>query len=146
MTDEDVWTLCQLCPSILKLYICKCPNVTDRSLVAISEHLPSLTALYCRGKEVITDDGIEKLVAKCHSIKRLWIRRCPSISNRSVLQIAEHCPALELLNVGGNSRITVVSLAEVAIVAIKFLKLKTVFNRVGESRGPGQHATSFPAH
>jgi hypothetical protein len=91
VTDEAVWTLCQLCPSILKLYIVDCPNVTDRSLVAISEHLPSLTVLSCGSNEAITDDGIEKLVAKCHSIKTLWIWGCPSISDRSVLQIAGHC-------------------------------------------------------
>jgi hypothetical protein len=47
VTDEAVWTLCQLCPSILKLSINSCPNVTDRSLVAISEHLPSLATLSC---------------------------------------------------------------------------------------------------
>jgi hypothetical protein len=73
VTDEAVWTLCQLCPSILELTIYCCPNVTDRSLVAISEHLPSLTVLNCGTNNAITDDGIEKLVAKCHSIKELWI-------------------------------------------------------------------------
>jgi hypothetical protein len=97
VTDEAVWTLCQLCLSILELSIFDCPNMTDRSLVAISEHLPSLTVLQCGGNEAITDDGIEKLVAKCHSIKRLWINGCPSINDGSVLQIADYCPALEEL-------------------------------------------------
>ena len=47
VTDEAVWNLCQLFPSILELYIFDCPNVTDRSLVAILEHLPSLATLWC---------------------------------------------------------------------------------------------------
>ena len=110
VTDEAVWTLCQLCPSILVLSIIECPNVTDRSLVAISEHLPFLSVLSCGRNEAITDDGIEKLVTKCHSIKTLRIYRCPSISDRSVLLIADHCPALEELDVGDNDRITAVSL------------------------------------
>ena len=141
VTDEAVWSLCQLCPSILELYIFDCPNVTDRSLVAISEHLPSLTALGCAEsrearqrswesgaagahESTITDDGIEKLVAKCHSIKRLWIR-CRSISDRSVLQIADHCPALGQLNIA-NDRITAVSLE---VLGAKCLKLERVCTR-----------------
>ena len=123
MTDEAVWSLCQLCPSIFKLSIYGCPNVTDRSLVAISEHLPSLTALQCTLNEAITDDGIENLVAKCHSIKELWIRGCPSISDRSVLQIAHHCPALEFLDVLGNERITAVSLSVAATLCLKLKKV-----------------------
>jgi hypothetical protein len=123
VTDEALSSLCQLCPSILELSISNCPNVTDRSLVAISEHLPSLFVLKCTGNEAITNDGIEKLVAKCHSIKTLRIYRCRSISDRSVLQIADHCPALEFLDVDGNDRITAVSLS---IVAKLCLKLKTV--------------------
>jgi F-box and leucine-rich repeat protein 2/20 len=47
VTDEAVWTMCQQCPSILELYIYSCPNVTDHSLIAISEHLPSLAVLDC---------------------------------------------------------------------------------------------------
>ena len=90
VTDEAVWKLCQLCPSIRLFHIYDCPNVTDRSLVAISEHLPFLTVLVCRGNEAIKDDGIEKLVAKCHSIQILWIGGCPSISDRPELQIADH--------------------------------------------------------
>jgi Leucine-rich repeat (LRR) protein len=109
MTDEAVWMLCQLCPSILKLDIGDC-SVTDRSLVAISEHLPSLTHLWCEMNDAVTDDGIEKLVAKCNSIKELSISRCPSITDRSVQSIADHCPALEILNVDNNDRITAVSL------------------------------------
>jgi EIN3-binding F-box protein len=123
VTDEAVWTLCQLCPSILTLDLYHCYNVTDCSLVAVSKHLPSLTYLRCGGNEDITDDGIEKLVAKCHSIKALRICECPSISDRSVLQIADHCPALEELGVEGNDRITAVLLG--TLVA-KCLKLKTV--------------------
>ena len=96
VTDEAVWTLCQLCPLILELYINDCPNVTDRSLVAISEHLPSLAALSCGGNNAITDDGIEKLVAKCHSIKSLRINGCRSISNRSVLLIAQYSEQRDL--------------------------------------------------
>jgi F-box/leucine-rich repeat protein 2/20 len=109
VTDEAVWTLCQLCPSILKLDINSCPNVTDRSLVAISEHLPSLTALDCAENEAITDDGIEKLVAKCHFIQCIGIR-CPSITDRSIQSIADHCPALETLDVSWNEQVTAVSL------------------------------------
>ena len=97
--------------------------MTDRSLVAISEHLPSLPALNCGGNEAITDDGIEKLVAKCHSIKTLWIYMCPSISDRSVQQIADHCPVLEDLDVGGSDHITAVSLE---VLGAKCLKLKKV--------------------
>jgi F-box and leucine-rich repeat protein 2/20 len=109
MTDEAVWMLCQLCPSILKLDIGDC-RVTDRSLVAISEHLPSLTHLWCEKNDAVTDDGIEKLVAKCHSIKVLSIDECPSITDRSIQSIADHCPALETLNVDYNEQVTEVSL------------------------------------
>jgi hypothetical protein len=142
VTDEAVWTLCQRCPSIFGLYFLDCPNVTDRSLVAISEHLPSLTALYCaeslearvrswgsgaaRAHEsTITDDGIEKLVAKCHFIKTLLIGGCRSTSDRSVLQITDHCPALELLDVAGNDRITAVSLEALGAKCLKLEKVNT---------------------
>ena len=118
--------MCQLCPSILKLDINEYPNVTDRSLVAISSHLPSLTDLLCGRNAAITDDGIEKLVAKCHSIKDLCIHECRSISDRSVLQIADHCPALEEFRVQGNDRITTVSLEA---LGAECLKLKRVFTR-----------------
>jgi hypothetical protein len=123
VTDEIVWTLCELCPSILTLDFSGCPNVTDRSLVAISKHLHSLTFLEFRNNEAITDDGIAKLVAKCHSIKTLWMSGCHSISDRSVLQIADHCPALLWLEVADNDRITAVSLEA---LGAKCLKLKTV--------------------
>jgi hypothetical protein len=83
-----------------------------------------LFVLKCTGNEAITNDGIEKLVAKCHSIKTLRIYRCRSISDRSVLQIADHCPALEFLDVDGNDRITAVSLS---IVAKLCLKLEIVY-------------------
>ena len=126
VTDEAVWTLCQLCPSILELYINDCPNVINRSLVAISEHLPSLTFLECERNEAITDDGIEKLVAKCHSIKELRICGCRLITDRSVLQIADQCPNLEELDVHGNDHITAVSLEA---LGAKCLKLETVYMR-----------------
>ena len=89
-----------------------------------SEYLPSLATLLCGRNEAITDDGIENLVAKCHSIKELWIGGCPSISDRSVLQIAYHCPALERLDVEGNHRITAVSLG---VLGAKCLELETVY-------------------
>jgi F-box and leucine-rich repeat protein 2/20 len=123
VTDEAVWTLCQLCPSILKLYIFGCSNVTDRSLVVISEHLPSVAILWCGGNEAITDDGIEKLVAKCHSIKTLWIYGCPSISDRSVRQIADHCTAMKELDLADNDRITAVSLGALGAQCLKLEKV-----------------------
>ena len=126
VTDEVVWKLCQMCPSIRHFQINDCPNVTDRSLVAISEHLPSLTNLGCTENAAITDDGIKKLVAKCHSIESMFISACPSISDRSVLQIADHCPALVVLNLSGNNRITAVSLEA---LGAECLKLKRVYTR-----------------
>jgi hypothetical protein len=69
-----------------------------------------LTALDCAENEAITDDGIEKLVAKCHSIRCIGISRCPSITDRSIQSIADHCPALETLDVDYNELVTAVSL------------------------------------
>ena len=91
--DEAVWTLCQLCPSISELDIGNC-GVTDRSLVAISEQLPSLTHLFCETNNAIIDYGIERLVAKCHSVICIWLSGCHSITDRSIQSIAVHCPAL----------------------------------------------------
>ena len=65
-------------------------------------------------------------MVKCHSIKTLWINRCRSISDRSVLQIADHCPALEELAVRGNDRITAVSLG---VLGANCLKVNEVYTR-----------------
>ena len=98
--------------------------MTDRSLVAISEHLPSLTHLWCEKNDAVTDDGIEKLVAKCHSIRCIGISWCPSITDRSIQSIADHCPALETLSVDDNELVTAVSLEA---LGHKCRKLKYVF-------------------
>jgi F-box/leucine-rich repeat protein 2/20 len=116
-------------PSLQKLDLFDCDNVTDEWVAAFSLHWRGLReftasstltdvairslALNCPGLRVvdiqwasgISDEGVTEL-SRCKALKLLNVQWCPRVSDASIVAIAQRCKGLRSLQLGRNDGIT----------------------------------------
>ena len=110
ISDDGVIALAQKCTALKTLRLCGIP-VTDAALLAVAEHCPELQVLslgdcdhisdvsFLRSNG-ISDDGVIALAQKCTALKTLRLCAIP-VTDAALLAVAEHCPELRVLSVGG---------------------------------------------
>ena len=84
INDAFVQTLCQCCPSLQKLSVQKCIQITDVSLCSMAEHL-WLEVIDLTGCYRITDDGLDVLTMACTGLQEIHLRRCSKIGPKGVI-------------------------------------------------------------
>ena len=111
------------CPDLEILDISDCESITDAAIASLMQ-CRALKKLNLSGNDQLTDAAFAGLSERCWpKMESLDLSDCLKISDKSMLQIADHCPAFEELVVFGNDRITAESLE---VLGTKCLKLKKV--------------------
>jgi len=71
-------------------------NITNASLIDISQNSTFIKYLAVFGCKLITHDGVLQVVSKCSKLEHLDIREC-SISPQKLHGISRYCTKLNLL-------------------------------------------------
>ncbi|KAI9251240.1 hypothetical protein BY458DRAFT_444312 [Sporodiniella umbellata] len=103
--------LCQLIdvrtgigPQLLSLDLSDVLNLTDKTLLTIAIHCPKLQALnlgMTAPHFEISDRGVETLAYSCTGLKRIKLNYCVTITERSSIALATHCPSLIEIDLTG---------------------------------------------
>ena len=102
LTDSAVAAMVRVHAGLVELNFACQEKLTDVALCAIAKHLPKLELLdvsFLRSNG-ISDDGVIALAQKCTALKTLRLCAIP-VTDAALLAVAEHCPELRVLSVGG---------------------------------------------
>lgn len=75
----------------------KCAELTDLSLMALSQHNQQLNTLEVSGCRNFTDIGFQALARNCKYLERMDLEECSQITDLTLAHLAIGCPSLEKL-------------------------------------------------
>ena len=102
------------CPSLTKINLICCSQITDKSVIEIAKSCPLLKNINLSGRDSkITDRSIIEISKKCPFLTNINIGFCPQITDLSIFSISKKCRFISNINVCG-SNITDASLMEIA--------------------------------
>lgn len=88
ITNTVVQELCTIQPSLTRLDLTDCKEVTDAGLWAIARHCPKLIHLVLSGCDRITNIGLRSLALRCSEIKSLNFNQCSLLDDISLTVLA----------------------------------------------------------
>ena len=102
------------CPSLTKINLICCSQITNKSVIEIAKRCPLLTYINLSGRDSkITDKSIIEISKRCTLLNYINLGYCPQITDLSIFSISKRCPLLTNLNICG-LKITDKSVLEVA--------------------------------
>jgi hypothetical protein len=102
------------CPSLTKINLICCSQITDKSVIEIAKSCPLLNNINLSGRDSkITDKSIIEISKRCPLVIYINLGYCPQITDLSIFSISKRCPLLTNLNICG-LKITDKSVLEVA--------------------------------
>lgn len=116
LTDAAVQKIIDAAPRLRNLVLAKCRNITDASVYAISGLGKNLHYVHLGHCGQITDDGVKKLVSSCNRIRYIDLGCCTNLTDDSVRRLSM-LPKLKRIGLVKCSSITdgsVLALAEAA--------------------------------
>ncbi|KAG7398469.1 hypothetical protein PHYBOEH_011090 [Phytophthora boehmeriae] len=108
VTSSVVATIAESCPNLDTLLVGGAKNLTDEALLAIADHCPLLMSLdisrsnpFGLGRGGVTDGALVYLASRCSFLKRLYLSGQGLLSPSVLGPLANSCPKLETLDLGG---------------------------------------------
>ena len=98
VSDAFVHSVSKYCPTIQRLTLQKCLQLTDAALCSLADNL-WLEHLDVTGCYKLTDAGLEVLSEACNGMRSLTLRRLKRITNRSVFAIMRNCKGIQQIDV-----------------------------------------------
>ena len=114
VTDATVQELCTVRPTITRLDLTDCHEVTDVSLWAIARHLVHIKTLVLSGCHQISHVGLRSLSLRLLDVTELDMSHCRSLDDLTMTVIASGCWHLERLTLRGCLGITDTGVGKVA--------------------------------
>lgn len=115
LTDDGIYSVSQLAPSLTKLHCRGISRLTDESLrfVAQMPHLEDIDFGLCR---LLTDKGVRYLAQSKNRavLTSVNFYYCRNISDQALIELAGHHPMIQTLNVAGCHLLTDTGLSRVA--------------------------------
>lgn len=111
VNDVLLQTLCNVCPTVQKLYLRRCIYVSDMALcsMASSLWLEHLDISHC---SKITNTGIEVLSVACNGLVSLTAKRVRKLTNKSINLLFQNCTLLRELDIRECDSINTAALVE----------------------------------
>lgn len=97
VTDSVIEAAAKNCPQIHSLFLNKCRNITDKSIIALSERtvIATLGIEYCHN---ITATSIIELSLKCGKhLKEICMTDCYQVNDEAITALARNCQNLKLI-------------------------------------------------
>jgi len=104
ITDKSIIELSKKCPDLEEINLSWC-NISANSVIALADNCPKLKKINLRSC-YITDSAIIKLVSQCKELKSICLPWCKSLTDISVIAIADNIPNITMLDLRGNEKIT----------------------------------------
>lgn len=105
----------------LSLYNCTLSTDTIEAMVA-SGMGPHISCLDLTGTHGLNDDLLFILLPVCSNLQRLSLKNCRRITDTALQLLAEHCPKLVSLDVGGAFNMTTATVLDVTVPALEHLQ------------------------
>jgi hypothetical protein len=105
----------------LSLYNCTLSTDTIEAMVA-SGMGPHISCLDLTGTHGLNDDLLSILLPVCSNLQRLSLKNCRRITDTALQLLAEHCPKLVSLDVGGAFNMTTATVLDVTVPALEHLQ------------------------
>ena len=83
---------------LLNLTLCDC-NITDVSVILLSQGCPNLVSLDVSRCETITDDSVFMLPKGCPKLERILLKGCYQLTFASITVLLEECSKLRYLDI-----------------------------------------------
>ena len=114
VTDATVQELCTVRPTMTRLDLTDCREITDVSLWAIARHCVQLKCLVLSGCHQISHVGLRSLSLRLLDVVELDMSHCKSLDDLTMTVIASGCWHLERLKLRGCLGITDTGVGKVA--------------------------------
>ncbi|KAJ3300093.1 hypothetical protein HK104_004562 [Borealophlyctis nickersoniae] len=89
--------VCFCGPTVRKLNLRGCWQVTDKGLAAIAHYAPNIEVLCLASVWDVTDAGVANMARMCHMLKELDLSNCRKLSDAGVVGVLDGCPKIESL-------------------------------------------------
>lgn len=128
ITDDTIISIATSLNNLTKLdlyqtsWLC-ISNITDLSIITISQHCKYLISLNITNNQNITDESIIAVANNCNNLHELIISNLMNITDASIITISLHCNKLNYLNINNCFKITTISIISVATNCKKLLNI-----------------------
>jgi hypothetical protein len=95
LKDSNISLLAQACPRLEEVSLFGCISITDSGIQALTTHCKSIKSLNLRGCTKLTSSSLLLLGSE---VQTLNISGCRNMKEQSLINIANRCPNIEMLN------------------------------------------------
>lgn len=110
LNDIGVENLVSVCSSLQSLDLLNCINITDSSLIHLSEHCTILNDIRLSGCKLITDTGLSRLSQSVPNLVLLGLAGCVRLTDVGIIAIAKGCPKLKTIDISGCINLSTISI------------------------------------
>lgn len=119
VTNGTVQELCTVQPTLKRLDLADCENVSDVGLWAIARHCVEIEELILAGCLQITNIGLRSISLRCSEIRLLDLSNCPNLDDLGLSTIAGGCWKLETLLLRNCKNITDTGVGRIARACVQ---------------------------
>ncbi|MBN3309836.1 LRC29 protein, partial [Amia calva] len=105
LTDSSITQVVHF-PELRRLSLSMLSEISDQSLVSLSQHCRGLTSLSLSHCVQVSDQGLASAAPRLHRLENLQLACCDRISDRSLDVLAQHCRKLRTLDLSMCKNIT----------------------------------------
>ena len=98
------------CPNLTRLQLAGLQNITDDIALAIAHHCPAMSHVSFRSCH-LTDVGVCELAIRCNKLVIVGLAGNHSLTDKSIICLAENCHYIEEVYLSGCARITKAAIA-----------------------------------
>lgn len=89
---DDHFALATLPRSLESLNLNGCQEVTEKTLVQVSEQCPNLTRIELYWNVKVSDFGVRRIATGCRKLTFVNLSGCKYLSDKSIVPLVENCP------------------------------------------------------
>ena len=105
VTDDHV-SLCKFPETLESLNLNACREISERTLVQVSEQCPNLRIIELYWNCRMSDFGVKRLAAGCPKLTVVNLSGCKLLTDRSIIVLVQTCRELKILNL---TRVTAIT-------------------------------------
>ncbi|KAM0061321.1 putative leucine-rich repeat domain superfamily, F-box-like domain superfamily [Helianthus debilis subsp. tardiflorus] len=102
LTDKGISAVARRCTSLEMINISYCENITDSSLISLS-NCCKLNTLESRGCPLITSSGLKSIAIRCKQLTKLDIKKCLNVNDSGMIPLAHFSQNLRQINLSYSS-------------------------------------------
>lgn len=106
ITDLAISVVVKNCPGLQSMKLAKCYNVTDASMLTISQYALELHTFHLIYNCEVTIEGYRSVLIKCSKLQHIGVSCCRKFDGTILAEIALRCANLRTLSIGSLRDVT----------------------------------------